>query len=59
MTREELEKVRGALEVISEQCKATSSCDNCPLFDCCQEGWDCLKLAPIVGVSGGGLDDSN
>ena len=37
MTREGIEKTIGALEVISEQCKATSSCDNCPLFDCCQE----------------------
>lgn len=46
MTREELEKVRSALEVISEQCKATSSCDNCPLFDCCQEEVGLFETSP-------------
>ena len=46
MTREGIEKTIGALEVISEQCKATSSCDNCPLFDCCQEEVGLFETSP-------------
>ena len=46
MTREGIEKIIGALEVISEQCMATSSCDNCPLFDCCEEGVGLFETSP-------------
>lgn len=30
MTREGAENVRDALKIISEQCEATFSCENCP-----------------------------
>ena len=36
MTREGVENIKGALEVISKQCKATISCKNCPFSYCCQ-----------------------
>ena len=35
MTKEGAENIKGALNIISEQCEATFSCENCPLFDCC------------------------
>ena len=31
MTREGAESVKDALRAISEQCRATNSCENCPL----------------------------
>lgn len=46
MTREGAEKVREALKVISEQCRATDSCENCPLYDCCQGTDDLFERSP-------------
>ena len=47
MTREGVEKIRGALEVILEECKTTMSCKNCPLYDCedsfCNDLFDCIS----------------
>lgn len=51
MTREGIEKVKGALKVILEQCRATDSCENCPCIpqsptarcytcDCCNDLFD-------------------
>ena len=42
MTREGVENIREALKVISEQCKATLSCENCPLEDCCEDLFECV-----------------
>lgn len=36
MTEEGVEKIRGALKVITEQCRATLSCKNCPFSYFCQ-----------------------
>ena len=46
MNREGVENIKGALEVISKQCKATISCENCPLFDCCQEEVGLFEISP-------------
>lgn len=46
MTKEGVEIIRGALEAISEQCKATTSCENCPLFDCCHGEVDLFEFRP-------------
>ena len=46
MTREGAEKVREALKVILEQCRATDSCENCPLYDCCQGTDDLFERSP-------------
>ena len=46
MNREGIENIKGALEIISEQCKATFSCENCPLFDCCQEEVGLFEIRP-------------
>ena len=47
MTREGAEKVRDALKMILEQCEATMSCKNCPLYDCedsfCNDLFDCIS----------------
>lgn len=47
MTREEAESVRDALKMILEQCEATMSCKNCPLYDCedsfCNDLFDCIS----------------
>lgn len=47
MTREGAEIIRGAMEMIYKQCKATSSCENCPLYDCedsfCNDLFDCIS----------------
>lgn len=42
MTREEAESVREALKVILEQCRATNSCENCPVYDCSDNVFDCI-----------------
>ena len=46
MTREGIEKVKGALKVILEQCEATMSCKNCPLYDyedlSCDDLFECI-----------------
>ena len=65
MTREGAEKVREALKVILEQCRATNSCENCPCIpqhptarcytcDCCNDLFDCTSGT----ILGGGLNDS-
>ena len=46
MNREGIENIKGALKIISEQCKATFSCENCPLFDCCQSEVGLFKIPP-------------
>lgn len=46
MTEEGAENIKSALEAISEQCKATNSCVNCPLFDCCQGDVDLFEFHP-------------
>lgn len=46
MTKEGAEIIRGALEAISEQCKATSSCANCPLYYYCQEEVGLFEVSP-------------
>lgn len=46
MTKEGAEIIRGALKIISEQCEATFSCENCPLFDCCQGEVDLFEIYP-------------
>ena len=46
MTREGAKKVREALNIISEQCEATFSCENCPLFDCCHGEVDLFEVRP-------------
>lgn len=53
MTREGAKKVREALKVILEQCRATDSCENCPCIpqhptarcytrDCCDDLFECV-----------------
>ena len=42
MTKEGAEIVKGALKVILEQCRATKSCENCPVYDCCDNVFDCI-----------------
>lgn len=46
MTREGVENIKNALKVISEQCKAASWCDNCPLIDCCEREVGVFKIRP-------------
>ena len=46
MTREGAEIIRGAMRAISEQCKETFSCENCPLYDCCQGTDDLFERSP-------------
>ena len=46
MTREGIKNIKGALKIISEQCKATISCENCPLFDCCQSDVGVFEICP-------------
>ena len=46
MTKEGAENIKGALKIISEQCKATFSCEDCPLYDCCQGTDDLLERSP-------------
>ena len=64
MNRAGAEKVREALKVILEQCRATNSCENCPCIPqhptarcytrgCCKI---CLIMPPDT-ISGGGLND--
>ena len=48
MTREGAEKVREALKVISEQCRATDSCENCPLYDYCADLFCCDDLFACI-----------
>ena len=36
MTREGIEKVKDAMRAISEQCRGTDSCKNCPLSYYCK-----------------------
>lgn len=36
MTEEGVEKIMGALKVITEQCRAALSCKNCPFSYFCQ-----------------------
>ena len=36
MTEEGVEKIRGAMKVITKQCRAALSCKNCPLSYYCQ-----------------------
>ena len=46
MNREGIENIKGALKIISEQCKETFSCENCPWYDCkdlnCEYLVDCI-----------------
>lgn len=42
MTREGVENIKGALKVILEQCEATFSCENCPVYDCCEDLFECI-----------------
>lgn len=50
MTREEAESVKDALRAIYEQCKTSSSCENCPIYDylvcpvydCCDDLFACI-----------------
>ena len=58
MTREGIENIKGALEIISKQCKETFSCENCPLYDCCQGTDDFYECSFNTLVQAGGLDDS-
>ena len=46
MTREGAEIIRGAMRAISEQCMRTDSCENCPLYDCCQGTDDLFERSP-------------
>ena len=46
MTREGAEIIRGAMRAISEQCKETFSCENYPLYDCCQGTDDLFERSP-------------
>ena len=46
MNREGIENIKGALKIISEQCKATFSCEDCPLYDCCQGTDDLFERSP-------------
>ena len=46
MTKEGAKIIRGALEAISEQCKATRSCANCPLYYYCQEEVGLFEVSP-------------
>ena len=36
MTKEGVEIIRGAMKVITEQCRGTDSCKNCPLSYYCK-----------------------
>ena len=58
MTREGAEKVREAVKAIYEQCTATFSCENCPVYDCCQGSDDFYECSFNTLVQAGGLDDS-
>ena len=51
MTREGIEKVRGALEVILNQCTDAHSCENCPVCECCigDAGFFEVALAYVTG----------
>ena len=42
MTREGAEKVREAVKAIYEQCEATFSCENCPVYDSCDDLFECI-----------------
>lgn len=53
MTREGAEKVREAVKTIYEQCKASNSCANCPVFDCCDDLVACIPDT----ISGGDLNE--
>lgn len=46
MTKEGANKVRGAMKVISEQCRATNSCERCPLYYYCQETDNLFERRP-------------
>ena len=46
MNREGIENIKGALEIISKKCKETFSCENCPLYDCCQGTDDWFERSP-------------
>ena len=46
MNREGVENIKGAMKIISKQCKETVSCENCPLYDCCQGTDDLFKCRP-------------
>ena len=54
MTREGAEIIRGAMEMIYKQCKATSSCENCPLYECCQDD-GLFEVCPGMWLEYGGL----
>lgn len=53
MTKEGAEKVREAVKMIYEQCKASNSCANCPVFDCCDDLVACIPDT----ISGSGLNE--
>ena len=42
MTREGAEIIREAVKAIYEQCTATFSCENCPVYDCCEDLFECI-----------------
>ena len=42
MTKEGAEIIIGAVEAIYEQCTATFSCENCPVYDCCDDLFECI-----------------
>ena len=42
MTEHGAKIIRGALKVILEQCRATNSCENCPVYDCSDNVFDCI-----------------
>ena len=62
MTREGAEKIKDALylalRVISEQCRATVSCENCPLNNLRPGTDDFYECSFNTLVQAGGLDDS-
>ena len=57
MNREGVEKIKGALKVIAEQCKATLFCGDCPLLDCCERAVGVFKIRPEYWFSGGAHDE--
>ena len=57
MNREGAEKIKGALKIVSEQCRAAHSCDKCPLVDCCARAVGVFNIRPDYWFSGGAYDE--
>lgn len=46
MTEEGVKNIKDALKIISEQCKATWTCENCPLVELCQSEVSYFQIPP-------------